>query len=263
MKGEQYPDVVINGVRWMAGNVGTPACPDPHITGAGTGPGWFNDGRPEADYGAFYQWGRGHMPYSPTNPGAGVAWTAAVSIAYGGSSPGTTNFPSWPGQFQVVATDNWNTGITESASGANLFLSGTSTPDNDPNMMPCPAGYQIPSQQNFTDLVDATAVTVNNTNFVKVDTNGRPNGNWSSIADGIPYKQFTDNATGNNLLLPAPGYRGYSNGQLYGQTSYGYYWVLSASSTTLARRFYFTAGATGTTGTDYVGDGFSLRCIKI
>ena len=163
---------------------------------------------------------------------------------------------TWPGQFNVNENDNWNTQVNDSVAGMR-------GPDTYAGMMPCPAGYQIPSQQNFTDLVDATAVTVNNTNFVKVDTNGRPNGNWSSIADGIPYKQFTDNATGNNLLLPAPGYRGYSNGQLYGQTSYGYYWVLSASSTTLARRFYFTAGATGTTGTDYVGDGFSLRCIKI
>ncbi len=63
--------------------------------------------------------------------------------------------------------------------------------------------------------------------------------------------------------LPAPGYRYYSNGQLLSQTSYGHYWMLSASSTADARRFDFNAGATYTTNTHYVGSGFSLRCIKI
>ncbi len=118
---------------------------------------------------------------------------------------------------------------------------------------------QIPSQQDFTDLVDATAVTVNNTSFVRADGTTA----WTTGDPGIPYKQFTDTNTRNVLLLPAPGYRSYSNGRLSGQTSYGNYWLLSASSTANARRFSFAAGAANTTNADYVGLGFSLRCIKI
>ncbi len=65
------------------------------------------------------------------------------------------------------------------------------------------------------------------------------------------------------ILLPAPGYRNDSNGQLNNQTTYGVYWMLSASAAATARRFNFSAGAPDTTDSNYVGFGFSLRCIKI
>ncbi len=67
----------------------------------------------------------------------------------------------------------------------------------------------------------------------------------------------------NNLLLPAPGYRDYSNGQLDRQTSYGRYWTSAAYSATNARYFNYYSSGTTTTNTGIVGYGFTLRCIKI
>ncbi len=66
------------------------------------------------------------------------------------------------------------------------------------------------------------------------------------------------------FLLPAAGHRDYSDGQLHTQTTHGNYWHSQTNNTTThARRFLFAADTTDTSHAYFVGDAFSLRCIKI
>ncbi len=62
-------------------------------------------------------------------------------------------------------------------------------------------------------------------------------------------------------LLPAAGYRVYSDGQLYSQTSFGDYWV-QAISTTHAQRLHFDSTGLDTNA-NLVWYAHTLRCIKI
>ncbi len=95
---------------------------------------------------------------------------------------------------------------------------------------PCPSGWRIPTE---TELDTERA-------------------SWSS--------QDYNGAYASPLKLPAGGYRGCSFGSLLNVGTYGFYWS-STVSTTLARYLYFfSAGASMTSG--YRAGGFSVRCVK-
>jgi uncharacterized protein (TIGR02145 family) len=65
---------------------------------------------------------------------------------------------------------------------------------------------------------------------------------------------------GDNLFLPAAGYRNLNDGALFSRGSLGIYWSSSEDGSNLAWRLYFDSGGANTYYT-YRTDGFSLRCI--
>lgn len=63
------------------------------------------------------------------------------------------------------------------------------------------------------------------------------------------------------LKLNFAGYRGYSNGQYYGQGSYGYFWSSTPDGTSAYYTTFYSGGGYPATGNGRAF-GFSVRCIK-
>ena len=140
----------------------------------------------------------------------GVRW-ATCNV----DNPGTfAANPESAGKFyQWNRKKAWaTTGKTVSGWG-NYTPSGNSwTKANDPS----PAGWRVPTSDEFDSLWDETKVK-----------------NERITSNGIFGIKFTDKATGNSIFLPAAGYRNYSGRVVHYDGSYGYYW--SSTVTTLQR----------------------------
>ena len=63
------------------------------------------------------------------------------------------------------------------------------------------------------------------------------------------------------LYFVRSGYYGYSNGSIYGLGSNGRYWSSTASGTTYAYYLDFNGSSVYPQGSNYRGNGFSLRCV--
>jgi uncharacterized protein (TIGR02145 family) len=66
---------------------------------------------------------------------------------------------------------------------------------------------------------------------------------------------------GNNLMLPAAGYRYNVDGTLYNRGSYGYYWSSTEYGTYNAWHLYFLIDDADTYSGNVRTFGFSVRCI--
>jgi uncharacterized protein (TIGR02145 family) len=63
--------------------------------------------------------------------------------------------------------------------------------------------------------------------------------------------------------LPAAGYRNRSNGSVYGQGSFGYYWSSTAYSSSYGHHLYFNSSSVHPSSYDnYYATGFSVRCVR-
>lgn len=121
------------------------------------------------------------------------------------------------------------------------------TPGNNP----CPEGWRVASKEDFDKLGDDTKVT---RRWVAAS---------GTTAAGM---QFTDNATGASMFLPAAGYRGVT-GSLAGEGS-GRYWSstpknpLDPSYSTTA--YVAIVGSSGFySDIDYAyANGYSVRCVS-
>jgi hypothetical protein len=110
---------------------------------------------------------------------------------------------------------------------------------------------------------------------------GTVSGTYGSAAANTWFRHYTSNYPGNGklnitkslgyeirpdgktatLFLPASGYRGSSNGSLYYQGTYGYYWSSSVTGTS-AYNLIFTSGSVYPANSGSRAGGFALRCIK-
>ncbi len=100
--------------------------------------------------------------------------------------------------------------------------SGTEwTKANDPS----PAGYRVPTFEEIESLLNTTYVT----------------NEWTT-QNGVFGRKFTDKSNGNSIFLPAVGYRGGSNGTLYGAGSDGNYWSSTQYDTNSAYYLVFYSG---------------------
>jgi uncharacterized protein (TIGR02145 family) len=113
----------------------------------------------------------------------------------------------------------------KAASWNSAFYEGDSwLPENDP----CPAGWRVPTREEFEKLCDegkVTRETIGLTERKKDEYGG-------AIFAGL---KFTDKATGNSIFLPTSGGRGGTDSQLGRQGSTGFYWSSTAN-------FYYRAG---------------------
>jgi uncharacterized protein (TIGR02145 family) len=175
-------------------------------------------------YGSFYQWGRltdGHELFDWTSSTAGSGKNANTTTLSTTDIPGNRLFilaPSTP--------NDWR-----SPQNANLWQGVTGINN------PCPQGFRIPTQTEFTALVTAAGITATGTD-VKI--------NNSSLKFTFPSLRNTGNTIGNIGPNNASGD--------------GRYWTSTVSGTQ-ARMRVFSAGTTAEFDS-YRGHGLSIRCIQ-
>ena len=160
--------------------------------------------------GWYYQWGV-NVGWSPTNP---------MTDSNGGITWNSTNPP--PG----------------------------SPPDPDEWLItPCPAGWRLPTQSEFADLVTTYLVPGSSTLDRLRSVNGR------FFNSGDPTQPL--------LFLPAAGARSFSGGALNPVGTYGYYWSSTPNSTTSTSSYCLLFGSTlmNPSGNNDKTYGFTIRCV--
>jgi uncharacterized protein (TIGR02145 family) len=134
----------------------------------------------------------------------GVRW-ATCNV----DDPGTfAANPESPGMFY-----QWNRKKAWSATGCvtgwdTRIPAGDSwEKENDPS----PDGYRVPTLAEIETLLDTDKVS----------------NKWTT-QKGVNGRKFTDKTTGNSIFLPAVGNRSGSDGELYNDGVYGFYWSSTA-----------------------------------
>jgi uncharacterized protein (TIGR02145 family) len=169
--------------------------------------------------GGYWQWGR-------KGPDPAV-WlnTNTANFAHGPTGSGTsqTNEGAISGWSQIDAPNGaWSDAVKTA---------------NDP----CPAGYRVPTKAQWD------GVRANNSQSIV--------GTWSVNAANYTTGRFF----GPGLMLPAAGYRHYTDGALFNRGNNGLYWSSTENGTDLALYLYFNSGF-ASTGHNYRRYGVSVRC---
>jgi len=155
-------------------------------------------------------------------------WGRSAEAAAGPTGPDA-------GQANNSTVSGWN---TANAPNGSWVQNGTQTTDD-----PCPAGYRVPT------IAEWAGVIANNTK-----TNV---GSFSDYATNYGAgKKF-----GDQLMLPAAGFRYFDGGALLYRGDRGYYWSSTEHDNNLgARDLYFNSSGAFT---DYGGRsiGLSVRCV--
>jgi len=199
--------VVINGIRWATRNLATQGA-------------FVNN--PE-DLGGLFQWGRKGEGHEQR--------TSSVTTNYSETStPGhgnfiiTTEFTNYDWLW-VGKNDLWNLGSeTVPVKAAND---------------PCPAGWRVPTNTEFSSLRVIEAYETRN--GIKGVVFGRGD---------------------NNIFLPSSGYRYHGSGD-FGHVNYsGYYWSSTAMGNYTSSSYYFsTVELFYPDWRTYRSQGYSLRCV--
>jgi len=138
-----------------------------------------------------------------------------------------------------AAIPNWTTDIyggVPPTGTADWVMTGATNP--------CPAGYRVPTKDEWTNVNTYNAVS-------------RPVGaDWTPSTSNYTSGMYF----GNSLFLPAAGSRDNSNGALNDRGSNGYYWSSTYNSTS-AYILYFYSGGVYPTINGYRSSGFSVRCM--
>ena len=193
--GLEYGTVLAaDGNCWLDRNLGAP-----RVATSSTDP---------QSYGDYYQWGRLKDGHEKSNSGT-------TSTRSSTDVPGHGNFithSSSPYDWRSPQNDN----LWQGVDGVNNV---------------CPAGFRLPTSDEWSTLVSAENIT------------DRPTAYASS------------------LKLPAAGYRSHWSGNMNSVGSNGYYWSSTVSGTS-ARGPNFYASSVYPTTTNSRAYGFTVRCIE-
>ena len=193
-----YLPVTHNGKTWLNNNLGANYADKNHANFA---PGTQATASNDADaYGGLYQWGRGSDGHESRTSGT-------TSTRSAGDDPGHGDY--------ILSANDWratyNAALWQGVNGTNN---------------PCPTGYRVPTEAEYTQLGFTNAST----------------------------------ALNSALKLPLSGDRNKGDGSVVHEGSYGFYWS-STPSNANARGYVFYS-STSLTATYNRAEGFAVRCIK-
>ncbi|MYY43883.1 FISUMP domain-containing protein [Elizabethkingia anophelis] len=180
-------------------------------------------------------------PFSP------VAGNHGLKVQWGRNITGTN------GQYYYTqASDQSNSGSisgwSQTNAADNAWNSGTEANPVKTVNDPCPSGYRVPTRTEWQAVID------NNTNIERV-------GSWADSSTNYTTALYIKSPINNNrtLMLPAAGYRYYTDGTLSYRGNSGRYWSSSVTSSN-AYNLHFDSSSV------YVNNyrrtnGMSVRCI--
>ncbi|RNA63974.1 hypothetical protein D1631_00250 [Chryseobacterium nematophagum] len=143
-----------------------------------------------------------------------------------------------------AAISGWNN--NSSSNGA--WNSGTEDVPVKTAIDPCPAGFRVPTKNEWVALRNSTT-----SNTI---------GSFSSNATNFgAARQFICPGNGNKLTFPASGLRSLSGGALSYRGFYGYYWLSTETSGGAYHLFFNNSTYIQTNGGSRTY-GFSVRCIS-
>ena len=169
-------------------------------------------------YGSLYQWGRLADNHQCINWASSYSGTAVNGVTFVRSS---TNAPGHA-LFIKTLVSPWDWRFPQN----NNFWQGVAGINN-----PCPAGFRIPTNPEFTAEVTS----------------------WAT-------KNITG-AYGSSLKWVTAGYREFADGNIYQTGATGAYWSSTIGNTTKTMVLRFSA-AMAITADDFRAVGYSVRCIK-
>lgn len=185
---------------------------------------------------------------------SGTLW---ATCNVGSNSPeGDGDYFAW-GETKPKSNYSWNTYTLCNGSASKITKYCTNDiygiVDGETELMPKDDaatanwgnGWQIPSSEQFAELLDTCNVTSTWTN---------KNGVWGW--------SITSKSNGNNLFLPAKGWR--YEGDFYEINSEGYYWIRSLAEVYSNCSFHLTFGSDNFQTTfSYRCCGYSVRPVRV
>ena len=144
----------------------------------------------------------------------------------------------------------WSTTtISDNAWGSQYIAPGT-----PPGMPPCPEGWRIPTQPEFTDLINSGYAWVEANNPRATVAGGFFGPRYASCS--LPYDMQSC------IFLPASGYRSYSKGALTWQGTGGVYWSSTNRDSDAGYDLLFDKSSVK--ATDYSGhrSALNIRCVQ-
>ncbi|MFS4432181.1 FISUMP domain-containing protein [Chryseobacterium sp. S90] len=164
----------------------------------------------------------------------------------------TGNYYQW-GKLNPVATAYVSTAISgwSTAAAANkAWNSGTEAVPVKTANDPCPAGFRVPTRNEWVSFI------TNSPNPTNIGTFVASPGSPTNFTAG---KKFVNN--GSTLVFPAAGGRNDTTGALGGRAYNGYYWS-STENSTKAYGLNFTSSTVESAGNYTRANGFSVRCVS-
>jgi uncharacterized protein (TIGR02145 family) len=173
-------------------------------------------------YGSLFQWGRKPDGHELINWSNGTTGSAVITT--------TTSVPANEPTHPNFITDSNGANNYDWRSNLDATLwNSTSSPNN-----PCPEGFRVPTNAEFTTYLSAAGVT------------NLPTANTSS------------------LKLPVSGLRSFQNGNINVDQNNGYYWTASqgTSNTNRSIRRVFNNPSSVSFTDEARASGISVRCIR-